>query len=258
MPRLGKSALLAAVVLLAGCPATACAQSPSGPAASAPPSVAALARTTSQPSGTPTAASPTAAPTTPSPTAAPTTPSPTTAPSTATTAPSPSVSSSPASGGGSGTNLIWLWVVLGALALLGIILLATRSPGRGRPSPAATAWRSRVTDAYAKGAALDSAVRAAERQGVLSEPDQARWADLQRRADDLTETLYAMRDTAPSEGRRAQVGNAILALQALREEIDAQRSPGGPSPYQARALHARLAELESSLNALRVPEEPYP
>lgn len=110
MPRLGESALLAAVVLLAGSPATVWAQSPGGPAASAPPSAAALARATSQSPGTPTAASPTAAPTT----------------------------------------------------------------------------------------------------------------------------------------------------QAVREEIDAQRIPGGPSPYQSRALHARLAELESALNALRVPEQPYP
>ena len=91
-----------------------------------------------------------------------------------------------------------MWVALGALALLGIILLATRSPARARPSAAAARWPSRAVDAYAKGAALDSAVRAAERQGVFTGEDSIRWADLQRRADDLTEALYAMRETAPT------------------------------------------------------------
>jgi hypothetical protein len=149
-----------------------------------------------------------------------------------------------------------LWAVLGALVLLGIILLATRSPGRGRPSAAAANWHSRAVDAYAKGAALDSAVRAAERQGVFTEAASIRSADLQRRADDLTETLYAMRETAPTENRRVQVENAILSLRAVRDAIDAQRSPGDASSQQGGVLNPRLSALESSLNALRVSDDP--
>ncbi len=242
MRRLMQSVLLAAVVLLAGCLVTACTQSARG--AVTAPSTGAPATPTAQPSATPTAASPTAAPSTASPTAA---------PSTAPTTPSPTPSNSAS---GSGANLIWLWFVLGALVLLGIILLATRSPARARPSAAAANWRPRAVDAYAKGAAFDGAVRAAERQGVFTEAASVRWADLQRRADDLTEALYAMRETAPTEHRRVQVENAILSLRAVRDAMDAQRSPGDASSQQGGVLRSRLSALESSLNALRVPDDP--
>jgi hypothetical protein len=243
--RLTQSVLLAAVVLLAGCLVTACAQSARGAVTAASPGTAAPATPTAQPSAPPTAASPTAAPSTAS-----------TAPSTASTAPSPTPSSSSTSSSGFGANLIWLWFVLGALVLLGIILLATRSPARARPPAAAANWRPRAVDAYAKGAAFDGAVRAAERQGVFTEAASVRWADLQRRADDLTEALYAMRETAPTEHRRVQVENAILSLRAVRDAMDAQRSPGDASSQQRGILDSRLSALESSLNALRIPDDP--
>ena len=123
MRRLLPGLLLAAVILCAGCFVTACAQSARGAVTASSPSAGAPATPTAQP--TPTAASPTAAPSTASPTAA---------PSTASTTPSPTPTSSSSSTGGFGVNLIWLWFVLGALVLLGIILLATRSPGRARSS----------------------------------------------------------------------------------------------------------------------------
>jgi hypothetical protein len=142
------------------------------------------------------------------------------------------------------------------VVLLGIILLATRSPARARPSAATAGWHSRAVDAYAKGAALDAAVRAAERQGVFTEAASIRRADLQRRVDDLTETLYAMREMAPAGDRLIQAENAILSLQDLRAAMDAQRSPGDASSQQTGVLHSRLTALESSLNALRVPDNP--
>ncbi len=246
MRRLMQSVLLAAVILFAGCLVTACAQSARGAVTASSPSASAPATPTAQPSSTPTAASPTAAPTAASMTAA---------PNTASTAPSPTPSSSSTSTSGFGSNLIWLWVALGALVLLGIILLATRSPARDRPSATAANWRSRAVDAYAKGAAFDGAVRAAERQGVFTGADSVRWADLQRRADDLTEALFAMRETVPTEHRRVQVENAIFSLRAVRDVMDAQRSSGAASSQQGGGLHSRLSALESSLNALRVPDD---
>jgi hypothetical protein len=63
-----------------------------------------------------------------------------------------------------------------------------------------------------------------------------------------------MRETAPTEDRRAQVENAILSLQALRDAMDTQRSPGVANSQQVGILQARLSDLESSLNALRVPD----
>ncbi len=169
---------------------------------------------------------------------------------------SPTPSSSSTSASGFNFNLTWLWVVLGALVLLAIILLATRSPARARPSATADRWRSRAVDAYAKGAALDGAVRAAERQDLFTEAASVRLADLQRRADDLTEALFAMRETAPTEHRRVQVENAILSLRAVRDAVDARREPGEASARHAGVLSARLSALESSLNALRVPDDP--
>lgn len=245
MRRLMQGVLLAAVVLVAGCLVTAGAQSARGAVTASSPSAGTPATPTAAPPATPTVASPTPAPSTASPTAAPTS-----------AAPSPTPSSSPTSTSGFNANLTWLWVALGAVVLLAIILLATRSPARGRRTSApAGGWHSRAIDAYAKGAALDGAVRAAERQGVFTEAASIRWADLQRRADDLTEALYAMRETAPTENRREQVADAILSLQALRDAMAAERSGDG-SPQQAGALRYRLSDLESSLNALRVPEDP--
>jgi hypothetical protein len=242
-----KSVLLAAVILFAGCLATACAQSAQGAVTASSPSA-----------GAPTdSAPPTPTPTVASPTTVPTTASPTAEPSTASTTPSPTPSSSSTSTGGFGGDLIWLWFVLGALVLLGIILLATRSPSRARrPSAAADNWRSRAVDVYAKGAAFDGAARGAERQGVFAEAAGARWADLQSRADDLSEALYAMRETAPTEHRRVQVENAILSLRAVRDAMDAERFPGETRSRQAGILSSRLSALESSLNALRVPDDP--
>jgi hypothetical protein len=245
MRRLMQSLLLAAVLLVAGCLVTSGAQSARGAVTASSPSAGAPATPTPQPSVTATAASPTPAPSTASPT---------TAPATASSPPSPTPSNSSTST--SGFNLAWLWVILGALVLLGIILLATRSPGRGRPSAAAAGWHSRAVDAYAKGAALDSAVRAAERQGVFTEAASIRSADLQRRADDLTEALYAMRETAPTENRRVQVENAILSVRAVRDAMAPQRSPGDPSSQQGGVLNSRLSALESSLNTLRVSDNP--
>jgi hypothetical protein len=240
MQRLIKSVLLASAVLLAGCLVTACAQNARAAVTATSPSTGAPATPTSPPSPTPTVASPTAAPTTASPTAAPSTPSP---------------SSSSSSTGGFGANLIWLWFVLGALVLLGIILLATRSPARRR-SPAETSnWHSRAVDAYAKGAAFDGAVRTAERLDVSTEAAGIHWADLRRRADDLTEVLYAMRETAPTEHRRDQVENAILSLRAVRDAFEAQRPPGGASSGQGGVLRSQLSALESALNALRSPDD---
>ncbi len=243
MRRLMRSGLLAAAILVAGCLVAACAQSARGAVTASSPGAAATA--TAPPSPTPTVASPTAAPTTASPTAA---------PSTASTAPSPTPSSTSSSSGGFGGNLVWLWFVLGALVLLAIILLATRSPRRARSSAAVGNWHSRAVDAYAKGAAFDGAVRAAERQGLSTEAASIRWADLQRRADDLTEVLYTMRETAPTEHRRVQVENAILSLRGVRDAMDARRS-GDASPQPGAVLRSRLSALESSLNALRVPDD---
>jgi len=238
MRRLVKSVLLVAAILVTGCLAAACVQSASGATTSPAPSASAPA----------TAAPP---PSTQPPSPAPSTASPPVAPSTA--PPATPASSSPASSGGSGFNLLWLWVILGILVLVVIIVLATRSPGR---SDEAVLWRSRTAHTYEQGGAFDSAVREGERQGAYLDRDGAAWHHIQNRAHDLTEALYILREEARTEGQRAQVEDALAALQAVRYALDAEGAPGAASAQQSETLHARLAALESSLNALRVPNDP--
>jgi hypothetical protein len=240
-----KRVLLAAAILVIGCLVSACAQAASGATISDSPSASAPATATAPPSPTPSAVSPS------------------TVTTTITATPATPASSSPASSGVSGSDLIWLWVILGALALLGIILWATRSAARPfarAPAPAysptAAGWHARAADAYAQGAALDGAVRAADRQGAFAEPAGDRWYDIRRLADDLAETLYAMRETAPSENRRGQVARALASLEAVRYAVDADLTitVEDADPEEEASVHSSLAALESSLNTLRVPE----
>jgi hypothetical protein len=159
-------------------------------------------------------------------------------------------SSSPTPGSGSGSGLIWLWVLLGVIILAGVIVGIVRA--RGRRSAAAGSWRSSLIDAYAKGSALHDAMSVAETPGALGAYDAgARWSDIQRRADDLTQTLYALREAAPDDEGRARVADVLVSLQAVRSAMDAERAPGGADARQAEVARERLAFFETSLRALR-------
>ena len=164
-------------------------------------------------------------------------------------------SSSPAATGeSSGASLLWLWILLGAIVLIGVIVWIARS--RGRRSAAAAGWRSRVIDAYAKGSALHDAMSAAETPGALAAADAgARWSDIQRRGDDLGQALYALREAAPDEESRARVADTLASLQAVRSAMDAERAPTGADPRLADVVRGRLASFEASLRALRAPDQ---
>jgi hypothetical protein len=134
-----------------------------------------------------------------------------------------------------------------------IIVLATRSPGG---SDEAVLWRSRTAHTYEQGGGFDRSVREGEHQGAYLDRNGAAWHHIQNRADNLTEALYILREEARTEGQRAQVEDALAALQAVRYALDAEGAPGAASAQQSETLHARLAALESSLNALRGPGDP--
>ena len=155
----------------------------------------------------------------------------------------------------SGTSLIWLWVLLGVLVLVGLIALIARSSRRR--SAAASGWRSRLVDAYAKGSALHDAISVAEAPGGLAAPDAAaRWSDIQRRADDLAQTLYALREEVPQHSPDgARIADTLASLQAVRSAMDAERALGGASLEQADVVRSRLAAFESSLRALAAPAQ---
>jgi hypothetical protein len=259
-----KGFALPVAMLVAGCLVAGCGSgvksaigSATSRAASAVSSATGGATATPTPTETPTP-TPTETPTTP--TAEPSTAT-VTATETATAAPTESVTSpapsAAASGGSSGTSLLWLWILLGVLILAGLIAWIATS---GRRRSAATAgWRSRLIDAYAKGSALHDAMSVAEVQGDLGGGDaRARWYDIQRRADDLAQTLYTLREAAPDPEDQAAIADVLASLQAVRSAMDAERAPGGARPELAEVVRRRLYAFESSLRALRAGDEQFP
>jgi hypothetical protein len=260
-----KGFALPVAMLVAGCLVAGCGSGVKSAIGSATSRAAsAVSSATSSATGGATATpTPTETPT-PTPTETPTTPTAepstatVTATETATAAPTESVTpSAAASGGSSGTSLLWLWILLGVLILAGLITWIATS-GRRRKA-AAAGWRSRLIDAYAKGSALHDAMSVAEVQGDLGGGDaRARWYDIQRRADDLAQTLYTLREAAPDPDDQAAIADVLASLQAVREAMDAERAPGGARPELSEVVRRRLYAFESSLRALRAGDEQNP
>jgi Alphaherpesvirus glycoprotein E len=246
-------AMLVAGCLVAGCGSSvkSAIGSATSRAASAVSSATAGSTVTPTPTPTPTPTTPTAEPSTQTVTAT------ETATATPTETATSSTPSAAASGSSSGTSLLWLWILLGVLILAGLIAWIVTA-GRRR-SAASAGWRSRLIDAYAKGSALHDAMVVAEAQGDLASSDaRARWYDIQRRADDLAQTLYALREAAPDPEDQAGIGDVLASLQAVRSAMDAERAPGGARQELAEVVRRRLYAFESSLRALRAGDEQYP
>lgn len=204
----------------------------------------------SLPTDQPTTAAPTPVV---SPTAVqPTTPEPTTpeatTPEATTAAPTPAPTETSAS---STSTPAWLWLILALVLLAGIaFILFARS--RSKRSAVAGQWQSQVTDVYARGSALHDAMASLEWDtgpGQAQGQAQARWIDIQRRADDLAQTLYRMRETAPDEDSRLQVDDVLSALQSVRAAMDAERSQGGGAERNEYS-RSRLYTFARSLRAL--------
>jgi hypothetical protein len=170
------------------------------------------------------------------------------------------VSTSVASSGGSGSSLTWLWILIGAVALISVIILVLvgrrAGPYIGRDSVVVGGWLSGAIDAYEKGSALHQVISADQRPDALAAEDSgARRSDIQRRADDLAEALQALREAAPDSGDRARVADALGLLQSLRSAMDEQKASGGADAGRAEIVRARLDAFEVSLRRLRSPEE---
>lgn len=240
---------IAVAIFFTGCLAAACGQSGGGAIASFSPSRTA---SISPPSRTATISppSPSASISPPSPSA-----SVSTQPSATHSATAPATITPSSSGAASSSSLIWLWVVIGALALIGLIVGIARVSGRR--SAAAAKWQSGVSDAYAESAALYDAMRAAETPTALAAQDAgARWLDIQRRADDVTRTLCALREAAPDEDKRALVSDVLASVQGARSAMDAERAPGEADGQNAQVVRSRLLSFEASIRALRAPDDP--
>jgi hypothetical protein len=150
MKRLRKGLAVAAVALVMGSLAVGCGQS--GAVKNAISSLSPSRSVTLTPTRSAPATQP--APTSqPSQTAAPTEQA--TEPA---TEPAQAGSTAPASG--SGSSLLWLWILLGAVIVIGAIVWIARASGRR--SAAAAGRRSTLIDAYAKGQALADGLRLAD------------------------------------------------------------------------------------------------
>jgi hypothetical protein len=171
----------------------------------------------------------------------------------------PAAAASPestAASSSSGSSLLWLWILLAVLALIIIGFLIARSR---RGPKAGDIWRSRALDAYAKGSALYDAMRLAEAPGALVAADAAaRWADIQRRADDLAQALYAMREAAPDEDKRMRTADVLAALQAVRSVMAAERGTDVSQVPPPDLVRSRLAAFGASLQGLREPDDGRP
>jgi hypothetical protein len=94
----------------------------------------------------------------------------------------------------------------------------------------------------------------AEVPGAPAADARARWSDIQRRADDLTQTLYELRESAPGDQERALAADTLTALQVVRSAMEAERAPAGAGPQQAEVVRSRLSSFEASLRDLRGPD----
>ncbi len=240
MNRLTRGLVLALAVLVTGCLAAGCGSG--GRVQDAISSITASRSVTISP------------PTLPSRTSA---PAPSSAPAPAPSTQAPATSAAPATAStaaasGSGSSLLWLWILLAAVVVIIVaVLIARRS---GRRSATTADWRSRTIDAYARGSALYDAMSAAEAPGALAAADApARWADIQRRADDLTQELYALRESARGELNRGRVEDVLGSLQAVRSAMAAERGQAGVGPPQSGRVYALLRDFAVRLRELRDP-----
>jgi len=257
MQRLTKGLAVAAMILAMGSLAAGCG---SGGVSGAVKSAASGARSAASnlPTLTSTPALPTetvtpAPPTTPAISPTETVTVTTTPAAPVTSQPSPTVATT-AAAASSGSSLLWLWILLGALVVIGLIVWIARASGQR--SAAAAGWRSTAADAYARGEALADAVRLADRPGAPGYA-AAHWAGLQARADDLAQELYRLRESARGEGDRLLVDDTLTSLRGLRSAMadeQAAGGAGGPGSPEAARVHGRLRAFENSLAALR---EPY-
>lgn len=267
MRRSMKGLGLPAVILVGGCLAAGCGSSASSAISNLTSRAASITATPADTTITPTPTvtitptptvtiTPTPTVTiTPTPTVTNTTTITTTATATPST-PTPTTTSSGAAGSGSSTNLLWLWIVLGVIVLGGLIALLVSS--MRRRSATAADWQSRLIDVYARGSALHDAMSVAEAPGEIASPNAAaRWADIQRRADDLTQTLYSLREAVPDDDDRARIADTLVSLQAVRSAMEAERAPGGAAPQQVEVVRSRLYSFEMSLRALRQADQGY-
>jgi hypothetical protein len=150
----------------------------------------------------------------------------------------------------------WLWFLVGAVVVIGVIVVVRVLRYMGAGDAVVTGgWLAQGIEVYRKGSVLHETMTAAVQSGALGTADGgARWADIQRRADDLAAELTALQQAAVGPEDRSAAAGALGSLQAARSAVEAYRDAGGDAG-QAEAVRGRLSAFEESLRALRSPRQ---
>jgi hypothetical protein len=161
-----------------------------------------------------------------------------------------------AAAAGSFPNVAWLWFVVGAVVVIGVIVVVLVLRYMGvRDSVVTGGWIAQAIDVYRKGSALHEEMTATVQPGGLGTAAGGdRWADIQRRADDLAAELDALQQAAVGPEDRSAAAEALGSLQAARSAIETYRDAGGDAG-QAEAVRGHLSAFEESLRALRSPRQ---
>ena len=148
---------------------------------------------------------------------------------------------------GSGSSLLWLWILIGVIVVGGGTALIVYSARRRSAAAAAAAdWRTRVIDVYAEGQALHDAIWTSPWRGQSADGAASpRSSGIELRADNLTQHLYTLRESAPDEVQHARIVDVLAALQAVRSAMEAPAD-----------LEGRLAVFQSALRGLRASADP--
>jgi hypothetical protein len=128
----------------------------------------------------------------------------------------------------------------------GIALIVYSARRRSAAAAAAADWRTKVIDVYAEGQALHDAIWTSPWRGQSADGAASpRSSGIELRADNLTQHLYTLRESAPDEVQRAHIVDVLVALQAVRSAMEAPAD-----------LEGRLAVFQSALRGLRASADP--
>jgi hypothetical protein len=135
----------------------------------------------------------------------------------------------------------------GAIASLSPGKAASLIPSKSESITSSAAdWRTRVIDVYAEGQALHDAIWTSPRRGQPADGAAGpRSSGIELRADNLTQHLYTLRESAPDEVQRTRIVDVLVALQAVRSAMEAPAD-----------LERRLAVFQSALRGLRASADP--
>lgn len=174
-----------------------------------------------------------------------------------------------AAANGPGPLALWVWAAAGAAAVLGVTARIARLSGRppagsGRPwmstwfqPPPRYEWHRMVVDICRRASVLHDAICFAQVPGAEdSEDADTGWLSIQQRADELAETLLALRESAHGDARQAAASDVLSCLQALRFAMAAGRAPYAFTSQQAQSVRSHLLSFQVSLSKLRAPGEP--